>query len=404
MAKTPVFVATLSKELIDEKLLPAICSAATGQNTTAAHSTFTVREAGTISRLWSYCYDNGTGIDTTFTLYKNGSSTSLTHTSTSAGYFEDASNSVSVSAGDTIYIDVLNASSPRDRKFSGVGFIFEASNSGDSVGMYASYDADGFNHGTASASRYYKVGSSLGNQTGENEAALQLWNINATWSDLTWYVTSNPRTTTTTAVSRINGANGNQTINYTSGQTGLKTDASNTDTIVDGDELAWRWTNGTGTGNIMTAYAQSTMVNTNRETQLVAGFVATRTASGTANYLCPVGGYDHTNTSEDAARVYLNLAGTLSKLYIGVSANAYTGTATLTLRKNGVDTGMTVSISAGVTGFLQDTSNTVTVADGDYLTLSIVGGTANTMTFGTVGMVFQTDAAPTDFVPKIMMF
>lgn len=404
MAKTPIVVATTSKLLIDEKILPAICYANTGQNTTAAHSTFTVREAGTISRLWSYCFNNGTGLDTTFTLYKNGVSTALTHTSTALGYFEDASNSVSVSAGDTIYIDVLYTSSPRDRQFSAIGFIFEATNSGDSVGMYASYDADGFNHGTASAARYYKIGGSLGNQTGENEAAQQRFDVAGTLTDMTWYVTTNPRTTTTTARSRKNGADGNMTVAYTSGQTGLKEDTSNTDTVSAGDLLNWSWTNGTGTGNIMTAYAQSTFINTNRETQLLAGFVSTRTASATANYLCPVGGYDHTNTSEDAARVYLNLAGTLSKLYIGVSSNSYTGTATLTLRKNGVDTGLTVSITAGATGYIQDTTNSVTVADGDYITLSLVGGTANTMTFGTVGMVFQTDAAPTDFVPKVMMF
>lgn len=405
MAKTPVVVATLDKLLIDEKLLPAISSGATGVGTTAAYSTFTIREAGTISRLWSYCSVDGTGSSTTFTIYKNGSSTAVTHTSTAAGYFEDASNSVAVSAGDTIYIDVLYGSSPRDRAFSGIGFMFEATNSGDSVGMYGSYDADGFGHNTASASRYYKVGSSLGNQPSDNESSRQLWDINATWSDLTWYVTSNSRTTTTTAVSRINGADGNQTINYTSGQTGIKTDASNTDTVTAGDEINWQWTNSTGTGTILTAYAQSTMVNTNRETQLVAGFVATRTASATVHYLCPVGGYEAAQTTENNARVYLNLAGTLSKLYIAVSANSYTGAATLTLRKNGVDTGLTVSITAATTGYFQDTTNSVTVADGDYLTLSLVGGTANTMTFGTVGMVFQTDAAPASgFTPKVMMF
>lgn len=403
MAKTPVVLATTSKILIDEKLLPAICYANTGQSTTAAHSTFTVREAGTISRLWAYCHDAGSS-NVTFTLYKNGASTALTFYVTGVGYFEDASDTVSVSAGDTIYIDVLYDSSPRTKAFSGIGFMFDATTSGNSVGMYASYDADGFNHGTASASRFYKVGGSLGNQTTENESSKQRWDIAATWSDLTQYVVSNARTTTSTMVSRVNGAGGNQTVNYTSGQTGLKTDASNTDTITAGDDINWSWTNSTGTGNIMTSYVQSTMVNTNRETQLVAGFVATRTASATVNYLCPVGGFDHTNTSEGAARAYLNLAGTLSKLYISVSSNSYTGAATLTLRKNGADTGLTVSITAATTGIFQDTTHSVTVADGDYLTLSIVGGTANTMTFGTVGMVFQTDAAPSTFIPKVIMF
>lgn len=391
MAKTPIVIAGLDKVFIDEKVLPAIASASTGQNTTAVHSTFTVREAGTISRLWSYCSDNGTGVDTTFTLYKNGSSTALTHNSTALGYFEDASNSVAVSAGDTIYIDVLYSSSPRDRKFSSIGFMFDATNSSDSVGMYAAYDADGFNHGTASASRFYKIGASLGNQTTENEAAKQRWDINATWSDLTQYVVSNARTTTSTMVSRINGVDGAQTVNYTSGQTGIKTTASS-ESVSAGDDINWSWTNSTGTGNIMTSYVQSTMVNTNRETQLVAGFVATRTASATVHYLCPVGGYIASEIDENSARAYLNLAGTLTKLYIGVSSNAYTSTATLTLRKNGVDTGLTVPITTLATGFIQDTTHSVTVVDGDYITLSLVGGTANTMTFGSVGMVFQTDS------------
>ena len=72
--------------------------------------------------------------------------------------------------------------------------------------------------------------------------------------------------------------------------------------------------------------------------------------------------------------------GTLSKLYVRVTANSNVGSVTLRVRKNGANGNMFVTIPAGATGAFEDTVNTDTVAAGDKLNYqSTTGGATGTM-------------------------
>lgn len=81
------------------------------------------------------------------------------------------------------------------------------------------------------------------------------------------------------------------------------------------------------------------------------------------------------NTTEAAAQVAFRGAGTLSKMRVLSNSNARASATTVTARKNGADTALTVSIGAGLTGTFSDLSNTVAYADGDLWNYAITTGT-----------------------------
>lgn len=80
---------------------------------------------------------------------------------------------------------------------------------------------------------------------------------------------------------------------------------------------------------------------------------------------------------------YMSKAGTISLMYVFVSANASNNAGNMvTIMKNGVVQAVTVSYGAGTTGLLSDTSNSFTVTVGDTIDIEVVntgtgGGTKN---------------------------
>ena len=81
------------------------------------------------------------------------------------------------------------------------------------------------------------------------------------------------------------------------------------------------------------------------------------------------------NTTEANAQVKFRGTGTLVKLRVNINANTRATATVVTVRKNGADTGLTISIGAGVTGTLVDSVNTASFAAGDTWDYSISTGT-----------------------------
>jgi len=85
-------------------------------------------------------------------------------------------------------------------------------------------------------------------------------------------------------------------------------------------------------------------------------------------------GAGNTTTNEVALRV--TRAGVLRNLYIQQRVSNGAGvTNTFTVRKNGVDTALSAAITNGTQG--EDTSNEVSVAAGDQISLKLVTSTTN---------------------------
>ena len=82
--------------------------------------------------------------------------------------------------------------------------------------------------------------------------------------------------------------------------------------------------------------------------------------------------------------------GTLSKLYVRLTANTTSTNGSVTIRKNGVDTALTVVVTAGSgAAVIEDTSNSVTVAAGDKLCIETVSGGTGTFTFSIISCIFD---------------
>jgi hypothetical protein len=119
----------------------------------------------------------------------------------------------------------------------------------------------------------------------------------------------------------------------------------------------------------------STGVSTNGDTNFFLGVACIRaSASGT----------------EANRQSRCRTAGTYSNFSVNVTANARPGTSTVTLRKGGVDTLLTLNVPATTTGTFADDIDTVSVAVGDLICGELVagGGGVDNISFRTGHVVF----------------
>lgn len=115
------------------------------------------------------------------------------------------------------------------------------------------------------------------------------------------------------------------------------------------------------------------------------------------NYLAAAGNTIGDTTEANRA-VPIRVAGTVTNLYANVSVNTNINGFTLTLRKTGADTALTVAFGNVETGIKQDTSNSVSYAATDTLDIKTVAAAdgAHSTTLRIVGVVFTpTDSAKT---------
>lgn len=96
------------------------------------------------------------------------------------------------------------------------------------------------------------------------------------------------------------------------------------------------------------------------------------------------------SVTEADQEFYLPVGGTVKNLRVFVSASTTTSNAVITIRLNGVNTVLTLTFGAGVTGLLTDLVNSFTVAAGDRIAIQVdnqsAGGGARTITVETVTM------------------
>lgn len=182
---------------------------------------------------------------------------------------------------------------------------------------------------------------------------------------------------TTTVRVRKNGGDGNQVVSITSSSTGTFEDTTNTDTIAAGDEINYSivtaGSSGSVSPNCIQTWLEPSIGGAVNRNSTLAGGGAGLTFSSATEYL-PLVGNNGTVTVEAETQFKSGVAGVIKNLFAYISGNSRGTTSTYTLRKNGGNGNLTVSITAGATGIFEDTSNTDTVAVGDNLNVALTQG------------------------------
>jgi len=344
---------------------------------------------GTIKRLRVHVSANSATGNTVFRVRINGANGNsvITVGAGATGFFEDTTNTDTWADGDLICLFAdRNAESTTIQ-----GFGADAIASSGTVNKVGAYGTVSFS--TASVSRYFPlVGDIADINTTELDRLSPTIDVACTARNLAVYISSNARTTNTTYKIRINGADGNSTVTVGSGVTGWVEDTSNTDTISAGDDVNWVMTTSTGTGAIVTKSISCDFTESLGKQQLFAQSSATNLVAAVTRYISLTGQLGLTGGTT-SNRVYMTAGGTARNLRLFVVSNAATSATTLNLYKNGSATSVTISLGAGVTGEVADTTNTNTFADGDYyLVEAIRGAGVGTIVFAYATLELDHDA------------
>lgn len=188
-------------------------------------------------------------------------------------------------------------------------------------------------------------------------------------------ISANTLTGSCVVTFRKNGADGNQGFTITTGQVGQFHDTTNTDSVVATDTACVSAACAAGGTSIsliqfgFTFDATSNTVYTSGCGQ--SGFY---TASATKNYVRWSSSALIQGTETGVLQLRSRIAGTIKNFGALTTTNARTTTTTVGNRLNGADGAGVVSVSAGVTGFSEDTTHTNAVVSGDLLNRYVLGG------------------------------
>jgi len=207
-----------------------------------------------------------------------------------------------------------------------------------------------------------------------------------TFSNFFSYVSSNTLSNTGTFTLRKSLADTSITVSYTSGETGIKEDTSNTASFSATDELDYSFVVASGGTSIVCRLlsVQFEPDNTSDCVQIV-GIAAANPLSGasTSYYECINGSIATTANTEADVTYRARLAFTASNLYTYIHANSRTTDIICKTRKNAADGSQSVTYTSGQTGSKEDTSNTDSVSIGDdfcYVIVNSTGTETNTWT------------------------
>ncbi len=395
--KVPHVVSFNGASTIGANYYPIVHARATA-TATEAEVQFYVPKAGTFTGLSVLvAAANATG-DTTVKFRKNGADGNNTVTigSTLTGLFQDTTNSDSVSAGDLINMQITYTAGTIT--LNSVTIFFEASDGSTTQFLMAASALASF--ATNNTTRYtYPVGNLLSSTT---EPIVQnMINHGSVASNFGAYVSANARTTNTTFRFRKNAGNGNQSVVFGSGVSGLLRDTSNTDSITAGDLVNFSFSTLGSGGNINIRNFQITLVSDNPQQITFLGASAfTRSSTASSIWISPIGGLGTNTSTETQQKMFIGSVGEVSKFGIYVSANASNRDMSIRMRISGTNGNNDITNLQGTTGWFQDTTNTDTITSTDTIairSLVTAGGTGTgNVTYNATTFLFTLPASATE--------
>jgi hypothetical protein len=251
-------------------------------------------------------------------------------------------------------------------------------------------DASSINTSDSSATgvpRYWPLtfsGRASGCPDIRNEARSCSWiELDGVLSALRITITLNSRATAAVLTVRQNFAATAMSVTVPAGTTGTFTDLTNTVTVTAGDAMSIsvpsiEFIKDFIIGAINFKFDTSYSATFQRSTDIYADSVYNRTVGSATVYIPLVGTGNNSstwaNTTEARSISHAMAAGTISRLRINVVTNTATYSSTCTVRKNGVDTSLALTIPASTTGVFVNTADSVSVIAGDTTVLKVASG------------------------------
>ncbi len=378
------------------------------------NATETIRQrtmlvGGTWSNLWVRVITNDRTSSATLQSRKNlaDGNQIITIGAAATGEFVDTTHSDTVATGDEINWKWVFATGGSTMVYRGVSSLYTPA----SDVLMAWYATDGQNTSLNGVTRFYTLtGFMAADDTpNQTEANVQYSARSAgTWKGLFVNVTANAKGGNSFVKSRVNGADGTQTITIGSGVTGLLQDTTHSDSIVSGDEIntamayfadgnAIRCQGGIGSEWVGTSSAPQINSDGAAVTLTQALSITNYFGVGTIGIAGSL-----PSTTEAHVQTQLNAAVTATFLSVYVIANTLVGNTSFTVRKNGAAGNNTFNVGTAATGYFEDAANSDAFTATDEFDYQVVTpGVGTSIMFNNMAVVLAIPATSTNSRPLV---
>jgi hypothetical protein len=335
---------------------------------------------GTFSKLYVRIIANSTSAPSTLMVRKNRVDTAMT-IPIPAGYvgeLQDSANLVAIVAGDKMDYRTISGGTGTFT-MSLISLIFDAT-----TNCVTKFAFPHVNVNAASASGYIPLSGTRSGSASTEASIEHILKAAGTFKNAYLFVTANPRTTATSITLRKNRTGTAITFSYAAAETGAKEDTTNLIPYAVDDKVTWQQTTGAGTENLAITHTIE------YETATGHGFITAGSAGATGDITVGPGVTEYYTVggaaiegiaSEADAQMKVRERFTFSLLTLYARANTITAPSTFTLRKNGADTAMSVTIGASTVGYIVDDIHSVDFEPDDLICYKLVtGGTGTLLT------------------------
>jgi hypothetical protein len=182
---------------------------------------------------------------------------------------------------------------------------------------------------------------------------------------------------------RKNGTNANANFSIPAGATGIWEDLTSVDTFADNDAFCWYVTGQTGATSIQMVALVEYSAPQNDLFNLPIGTFA---ASASPQFMA-IGGSSAATLVESEIEIDHGFDCNIGKMRLNNNANTVTSSVVLTLRKNGADTALFVTVPPGTTGEYESAGAAlVTFGPTDKAAIKFTGGTSGGLNFSSVAV------------------
>ena len=375
--------------------IPITGRANNNQFTTEAFCQIPVRDACVFSNLWVYVSANAASVTTTLTFRVNAADQTALQVSITAdatGVFIDDVGSVSVADGDEVNWSLVIPAEAGTNSIALNDISIQIDPTDNNLCFsWLKNIPVATNITSASTTEYITPSGRTGFSATEADCQFE-FSDDFTSSNFFLYISANARTTTTTFRTRKDGANGGQSISVVAAATGFFEDTTNSDTLIDGSLFDYSYTTSTGTETLTITNIGSIIYGASGEAYFTLGggsaTLTVNVTTGATLYNSISGSITNADANETITQVRIPFNCTVKNFAVRAISNSNgSGACTVTIRKNGADTGVTVSFGTAVTGWLYDTTNYAYFLKGDLASVEYTNGGDGTVSFTMVNSI-----------------